>query len=157
MKIEVEVDLQWLSRAGTGSGRVWKWRRLGWVERSQQRKHTGGRRAGRPSTSPPTSRTHCAYCTKAAHTHTQSVLQVNSMLESWDVLWQSDSVHANLKESESLMLLNATRAPKYLPSQSKYRTVWHTCLDSLWYLLILTISFVVPLQWGILEETWTDA
>lgn len=62
-----KCDLQWLSRAGTGSERVWRQRRLGWEERSWQRKHTGDRKAGHPSTSPPTSRTHCAYCTTATH------------------------------------------------------------------------------------------
>lgn len=62
-------DSRWLSRAGTGSGRVWRQgRRLGWAERSRLRKRTAGRRAGRPSTSPPTSRTRCAYCTAATHT-----------------------------------------------------------------------------------------
>lgn len=59
------MDPQWLSRVGTDGGRVWKGRHLDWVERSQWRKHTGGRRAGCPSTSPPTNRTHCVCCTKA--------------------------------------------------------------------------------------------
>lgn len=78
-KIASEQNLQWLFRAGTGSGRVWR-RSLGWVERSQQRRHTGDRRAGCPSTSPPTGRTHCACCTEAAHeTQDKSIVDAVSV------------------------------------------------------------------------------
>lgn len=59
------MDLQWLSQVGTDGGRVWKGRHLDWVERNQWRTHTEDRRAGCPSTSPPTNRTHCVCCTKA--------------------------------------------------------------------------------------------
>lgn len=59
------MDLQWLSQVGTDGGRVWKERHLDWVERNRWRKHTEDRRAGCPSTSPPTNRTHYVCCTKA--------------------------------------------------------------------------------------------
>lgn len=91
--VKAEVDSQWLSRAGTGSGRAWKRTRLGWAERSQQRKHTGDRRAGCPSTSPPTGRKHCAYCTGATHTNSINTCE-----------HEHDAVHSGTnKNCEKLM------------------------------------------------------
>lgn len=88
---EQREDLRWLCRDGTGSERVWRQRSPGWAARRWQRRRTGGRGAGRPSTSPPTSRTHCAYCTKATHrTHHTWSSPTDQRRREWYLLrWSS--------------------------------------------------------------------
>lgn len=118
------MHLQWLSQVETDGGRVWKERHLDWMDRTQWRKHTEDRRAGCPSTSPPTNRKHCVCCTKAI-TRGEETDIGSEMMELW---WRRLSDMRSLLSPATLWCWETSAPGTHVASPTaSYPPVWSWC------------------------------